>query len=90
APYLLGCLRLTLSQTTLSGSAAENGEQFGKLRETNTHIGVVGGLGTDFHLGPGTLFGELTFGWSKLDQNLTELPSTTAFTLDVGYRFFPF
>lgn len=90
APYVLGGARLNLTQTTLSGAADEDSDAFGTLRETNTHVGFVAGAGTDFHLGPGTLFGEITFGWTKLDQNLTELGTTSAFALDVGYRFFPF
>lgn len=88
-PYALGGVRMNMTRTSLSAQA-DNGADFGSYSESNLHVGGVAGGGVDVALGPGTLFGELTFGGSQLNQNLTDLSSTSAVALDVGYRFYPF
>ncbi len=87
-PYGLIGPRLNLMETTMS--AEGNGAQFGEVRETNTEFGMVFGGGVDYRLGPGTLFGELKFGWSNMDQRLTGDSNAGQFSFDVGYRFYPF
>lgn len=87
-PYGLIGPRVNFMETTMT--AQGNGSQFGEVKETNVEFGLVLGGGVDYQLGPGTLFGELKFGWSNLDQTLTGNTNAGAFVLDVGYRFYPF
>lgn len=87
-PYGLIGPRVNFMETTMT--AQGNGSEFGEVRETNVEFGMVFGGGVDYQLGPGTLFGELKFGWSNLDQTLTGDTNAGAFTLDAGYRFYPF
>jgi opacity protein-like surface antigen len=87
-PYAMAGPRMNLMRAKLS--AEGNGADFGETRETNTEYGFVVGGGMDYRLGPGTLFGELKFGWTQLDQTLTGPSNTGSFVLDLGYRFFPF
>lgn len=87
-PYGLIGPRLSLMETTMT--AEGNAAQFGEVRETNTEVGLVLGGGVDYQLGPGTLFGELKFGWTNMDQALTGNTNAGQFTFDVGYRFYAF
>ncbi|MFB6372068.1 MAG: hypothetical protein ABEN55_02905 [Bradymonadaceae bacterium] len=88
-PYGLIGPRVNFMETTMTAQGNGN-NQFGEVKETNVEFGLVFGGGVDFQLGPGTLFGELKFGWTNLDQTLTGDTNAGAFTADVGYRFYPF
>lgn len=69
-------------------TASSGGQPFGEHRETKSQYGIMGGLGGEYLLGPGALFGELRFSGSDLNQTITGDANTGAMALSLGYRLF--
>jgi hypothetical protein len=83
-PYLGAGPQLFLLKTVVNGEAA--GEPFGENIEVDRKWGVYAAAGLEWALGPGALFFQVSFTWSKLDRRITGESSTGAYTPSIGYR----
>lgn len=85
-PYAsLGC-RVVLVRTLLTAGAG--GVEFPDREETGTHVGLVGGLGLDWLLGPGAVNGELQAGYVGDTGGRIRDANLGTMNLLVGYRLF--
>jgi hypothetical protein len=84
--YALIGPRAYLMESVLT--AKSGGQDFGEHRETKTQYGIMGGLGGEYLLGPGALFGELRVSGSDMNQTITGDANTGAMALSLGYRLF--
>lgn len=85
SPYLWVGPRVYLLMSAIDGEAG--GQAFGENTETSTEVGVAGGVGVEYFLGLGPIFGEIEFAWSPLAHDITGDASTGQLGLTVGYRF---
>jgi hypothetical protein len=77
--------RLTFVSTITNGEAG--GESFGEHDEQGTLYGAFAAALGEFRLGPGALFGELSYGLAREDLRTTGDLALHELSLLVGYRF---
>jgi hypothetical protein len=77
--------RLMFVSTLTDGKADD--QVFGEHNETATIPGAFIGFQAEYKLGPGVLFGEVTFGSSFQELRTTGVLSVSAIGILAGYRF---
>lgn len=77
-------VQLHLQKSEIEGSAG--GQPFGLNDETDTKVGLLVGVGGEYHLGPGALALELDFSFSDLDHHITGDASAGGLVLVAGYH----
>jgi len=87
-PYLGAGPQIYLLRTRVDGRAG--GQEFGTNIEKYTKIGAYAAVGVEISLGPGSLFVQGTFGWARLDRQITGRSNTGSITPSVGYRLMLF
>lgn len=83
-PYVGIAPQIYLMETVIDGDA--DGAAFGESRERYSKMGIYVGAGAELRLGPGALFVQLGFTYSKLDGQISGDSNTGALSPSVGYR----
>jgi hypothetical protein len=78
--------RLFLLKSTSNGS--RNGQAFAEYTEQSSQFGFFAALGGEYLLGPGAVFLDVDFGYSKLPHRITGSVNTGNIATTLGYRFF--
>jgi len=78
--------RLFLLQSTSNGS--RNGQAFAEYTEKSTQVGFFAAIGGEYLVGPGALFLDVDFGYSKLPHRITGQVNTGNIATVLGYRFY--
>jgi hypothetical protein len=78
--------RLFLLKSWSNGD--RDGQKFAEFYEQSTQMGFFAALGGEYILGPGAIFLDVDFGWSKLPHTITGKVNTGNLTPTLGYRFF--